>query len=100
MVTADSFVTELDAKNHASIERLIASLVSGVAKEGFEVPDAIRLILRSAIEAAEIAALWMADCDDLEMKVLLAEQCGNGAKQYRELSARLVAVGADVAGYD
>ena len=100
MVTADSFVTELDAKNHTSIDRLIASLVSGVAKEAFDVPDAMRLVLRSAIEAAEIAALWMADCDDLEMKVLLAEQCGNGAKQYRQISARLASVGADVAGYD
>jgi hypothetical protein len=42
----------------------------------------------------------MADCDDLEMKLLLAEQCGDGAKQYRALSARLAAIGADVAGYD
>src|SRR5262249_40952727 len=33
MVTADNFVTELDAKNQTSIDRLIASLVSGVAKE-------------------------------------------------------------------
>ena len=100
MVTADSFVTELDAKNHASIERLIASLVSGVAKESFEVPDVMRLILKAAIEGAEVAALWMADCDDLEMKLLLAEQCGDGAKQYRHISARLAALGADVAGYD
>jgi hypothetical protein len=100
MVTADSFVTELDAKNHASIERLIGSLVSGVAKEPFEVPDVMRLILKSAIEAAEIAALWLTDCDDLEMKLLLAEQCGDGAKQYRAISARLAALGADVAGYD
>ena len=100
MVTADSFVTELDAKNHASIERLIGSLVSGVAKESFEVPDVMRLILKAATEGAEVAALWMADCDDLEMKLLLAEQCGDGAKQYRRLSARLVALGADVAGYD
>ena len=79
MVTADSFVTELDAKNHASIERLIGSLISGVAKEPFEVPDVMRLILKASIEAAEVAALWMADCDDLEMKLLLAEQCGEGA---------------------
>ena len=100
MVTADSFVTELDAKNHASIERLIGSLISGVAKEPFEVPDVMRLILKAAIEAAEVAALWMADCDDLEMKLLLAEQCGDGAKQYRAISARLAAIGADVAGYD
>ena len=38
MVTADSFVTELDAKNHASIERLIGSLISGVAKEAVRGP--------------------------------------------------------------
>jgi|SRR5882724_514433 len=100
MVTADNFVTELDVKNHVSIERLITSLVSGVAKEAFEVPDVLRLILKAAIEAAEVAALWMSDCDDLEMKLLLAEQCGEGAKQYRQISARLASLGADVAGYD
>jgi hypothetical protein len=100
MVTADNFVTELDAKNHTSIERLIASLVSGVGKESFEIPDVMRLILKAGIEAAEVAALWMSDCDDLEMKLLLAEQCGEGAKHYRQISARLAAMGADVAGYD
>jgi hypothetical protein len=100
MVTADNFVTELDAKNHTSIERLIASLVSGVGKESFEIPDVMRLILKAGIEAAEVAALWMADCDDLEMKLLLAEQCGDGAKHYRQISSRLAALGADVAGYD
>ena len=100
MVTADSFVTELDVKNHTSIDRLIASLVSGVAKESFEIPDVMRLILKAAIEGAEVAALWMSDCDDLEMKLLLAEQCGEGAKHYRQISSRLAALGADVAGYD
>jgi hypothetical protein len=100
MVTAETFVTELDAKNHISIERLVGSLVSGIAKETFEVPDAMRLVLKAAIEGAEVAALWMADCDDLEMKLLLAEQCGDGAKQYRRISARLAALGADIVGYD
>ena len=100
MVTADNFVTELDAKNQTSIERLIASLISGVAKEAFEVPDVLRLLLKASIEAAEVAALWMSDCDDLEMKLLLAEQCGEGARQYRQISARLSALGADVVGYD
>jgi hypothetical protein len=100
MVTAETFVSELDAKNRTSIERLIASLTSGIAKEGFEVPDALRLVLKASIEGAEVAALWLADCDDLEMKLLLAEQCGDGARHYRALSARLSALGADVAGYD
>ena len=93
-------MTELDAKNHASIERSSGRLDGGVAKESFEVPDVLRFTLKSAIEMAEVAALWVADCDDLEMKLLLAEQCGDGAKHYRRISARLAALGADVAGYD
>jgi len=94
MVTAETFVAELDAKNRTSIERLIGTLSSGIAKEGFEVPDVMRLMLKSSIEAAEVAALWLADCDDLEMKLLLAEQCGDGAKHYRLIAARLAALGA------
>jgi hypothetical protein len=99
MVSAETFVTELDAKNQTSIERLMSSLMTGIAKESFEVPDALRLVLKASIEGAEVAALWMADCDDLEMKLLLAEQCGDGAKHYRRISARLEALGAE-SGYD
>jgi hypothetical protein len=99
MITAETFVAELDAKNRASIERLIGPLVTGVVKESFEVPDVLRLVLKACIEAAEVAALWMADCDDLPMKLLLAEQCGDGAKHYRLIVARLEALGA-AAGYD
>ena len=38
---------------------------------------------------AEVAALWITDCDDLEMKLSLAEQCGDSARQCRKLSERL-----------
>ena len=47
---------------------------------------------------AEVAALWITDCDDLEMKLSLAEQCGDSARQCRKLSERLGTLG--VAGYD
>ena len=55
--------------------------------------DALRMALKAAIELAEVAALWITDCDDLEMKLSLAEQCGDGARQCRRLSARLAALG-------
>jgi hypothetical protein len=45
-----------------------------------------------------VAALWVSDCDDLEMKLSLAEQCGDGARQCRRLAARLADLG--VTGYD
>jgi hypothetical protein len=108
MVTADTFVAELDAKNQISIQRVMSTLMAGIApgpggnpgssREGFEVPDVLRLAIKVAMEAAEVAALWVTDCEDLEMKLSLAEQCGDGARQVRRLTARLDALG--VAAYD
>ncbi len=98
MVAAETFVNELDAKNQPSIQRVIAALNDGLGKEGVEVADTLRIALKAAIELAEVAALWVTDCDDLEMKLSLAEQCGDGARQCRRISARLVALG--VADYD
>ena len=98
MAAADNFVTELDAKNHTSIERVITALNAGMAKEGFEVTDVLRLAVKATVEDTEVAALWVADCDDLEMKLSLAEQCGDGARQCRRLVARMAELG--VAGYD
>ncbi len=93
MVVAETFVSELDAKNQSSIQRVVTALNEGLGKEGVEVADALRMALKAAIELAEVAALWITDCDDLEMKLSLAEQCGDGARQCRRLSARIVALG-------
>jgi hypothetical protein len=93
MVAADSFVAELDSKNQTSIERVVTSLAAGIAKESFEVTDILRLAVKATIEATEVAALWVSDCDDLEMKLSLAEQCGDGARQCRLLAARLTDLG-------
>jgi hypothetical protein len=98
MAAADTFVSELDAKNQdpkhmVSIPRVIELLGTGLAKEGFEVTDVLRLVIKTTIEATEVAALWVTDCEDLEMKLSLAEQCGDGARQCREVAARLAALG-------
>jgi hypothetical protein len=98
MVAGDNFVTELDAKNQASIQRIVDALMPALVKEGFEPVDVLRLIFKATIEAAEVAALWVSDCDDLEMKLSLAEQCGDGARQCRRLAERLAELG--VTGYD
>ncbi|HXI55839.1 MAG TPA: ferritin-like domain-containing protein [Polyangia bacterium] len=100
MTAAETFVAELDAKNQTSIERLVGALAASVAKEGFEVADVLRLTLKAAIEGAEVAALWVTDCDDLGAKLVLAEQCGDGAKHYRLIAGRLAALGFDLSTYD
>ncbi len=93
MASAETFVSELDAKNHERIQPVIDALSAGLTKEGFEVTDVLRLVIKTTIEAAEVAALWVADCEDLEMKLSLAEQCGDGARQCRQVTARLLALG-------
>ena len=40
---------------------------------------------RPPSRSAEVAALWITDCDDLEMKLSLAEQCGDSARQCRKI---------------
>ena len=98
MVAAENFVAELDGKNQGSIQRIIDALSAALAKDGVEVADALRYALKACIESAEVAALWITDCDDLEMKLSLAEQCGDSARQCRKLSERLLALG--VVSYD
>jgi hypothetical protein len=98
MVAAENFVSELDAKNQTSIQRVVGALEAALGQDGVEVPDALRMALKATIELAEVAALWVTDCDDLEMKLSLAEQCGDSARHCRRLSARLAALG--VPDYD
>src|SRR5262249_26347752 len=98
MVTAENFVSELDTKNQTSIQRVVDALGAALGKDGVEVADALRFAVKAAIETAEVAALWITDCDDLEMKLSLAEQCGDSARQCRRLTARLTALG--VPAYD
>jgi hypothetical protein len=90
----------MDTKNQTSIERLVGALSAVIAKEGFEVADVLRLLLKAAVEGAEVAALWVTDCDDLAAKLVLAEQCGEGAKHCRLIAARLGAIGVDLSSYD
>jgi hypothetical protein len=98
MVAAETFVSELDTKNQTSIQRVVDALTTALGKDAVEVPDALRFALKATIESAEVAALWIPDCADLEMKLSLAEQCGDSARQCRRLSERLGALG--VTGYD
>jgi hypothetical protein len=98
MVAAENFVSELDAKNQPSIQRVVDALSAALGKDGVDVSDALRFAVKASMELAEVAALWISDCDSLEMKLSLAEQCGDSARQCRRVLARLEALG--VAGYD
>lgn len=95
MPDAEVFVSDFHAKNKASLERHLDALRASIAKEGLEVIDFLRLTLKDAIEAAEVAALWFVDCDNLGLKIGFAEQCGSAARHHHLIAARIAALGAE-----
>lgn len=90
-----TFVAEFHAKNQASLERHLAAFKEAVAKESLDIVDFLRLTMKDAIEAAEVAALWFGDCEDLTLKLGFAEQCGSAGRHCRQVAARLAALGAE-----
>src|ERR1039457_5312249 len=94
MVNADVFIAELEFKNQESFRGLVASgYLPALAGDGASVADMLRLETKFAIEFIEASAIWIADSESLEMKILLGTQCGVHARQYRRLQDRLSALG-------
>lgn len=95
MPDAELFISDFHAKNQASLDRHLLAYKAALVKETMEVIDYLRLAMKDAIEAAEVAALWFADCEDLDMKIGFAEQCGSAAAHFRRISERIASLGAD-----
>jgi hypothetical protein len=101
MVNADVFIAELEFKNQESFRGLVASgYLPALAGDGASVADMLRLETKFAIEFIEASAIWIADSESLEMKILLGTQCGVHARQYRRLQDRLSALGLAPGSYD
>jgi hypothetical protein len=94
MSEAEPFVTDFHAKNQTSLERHLLAFKAALGKETLDVVDFLRLALKDTIEAAEVAALWFVDCEDLGMKIGFAEQCGSAARHHRLIAARILALGS------
>jgi len=101
MVTADVFVAETDFKNQESFRGLMASAyLPALAGDAASVGDMLRLESKFAIESIEAAALWTADTESLEMKIVFGTQCGIHARQYQRLQERLSVLGLAPGSYD
>jgi hypothetical protein len=101
MVNADVFVSELEFKNQESFRGLVASgYLPALAGDGASVADMLRLETKFAIEFIEAAAIWIADSESLEMKILLGTQCGVHSRHYQKIQDRLSALGLAPGSYD
>lgn len=88
-MASPTVIDELDVRNQTSFQRLISSYMAALDKEAVGAADILRLCMKAEIEAADVAALWLVDCDDLELKLLLAEQCGTAAATVRVLREQI-----------
>lgn len=99
-LSGEEFVGALDEENRAKLERLGRLSSEGEAPADLSVARLLRVALKNELEAAEVAAIWMASTPELDVKLALARQVGDEAKHYRLIAERLAALGADTSGLD
>jgi bacterioferritin (cytochrome b1) len=91
-----AFAGELAAETVRALARLAERLRAPLWGEA-TVADLLGAALRDEVEAAEIAAIWMAGEPDLELKLGLARQAGDEARHYRAIAERMRELGGDPA---
>lgn len=94
MVPSD-FLAELDRALAERLARMGQVSASTEPSADVGIPDLLVTALKKELEASEEAALWMTHEDDVDVKLALARQCGDEAKHYRLIEARLAELGVD-----
>ena len=96
-----AFVEQLKAENERLLSNLDAApaiTVPGGAMATLAV--LLKMALKNEIEAAEIAAEWVATTPKLEAKLVLARHAGDEARHYQLLAEKVRALGVSLEGYD
>ena len=100
-MTAQDFVSRLDAENQRSLSRLAPDDTLKPEVEGpLNVLNLLKVALKNEIEATEIAARWLVTTDDIPVKLAFARQVGDEAKHYRMIAERLRGLGFDPGAFD
>lgn len=100
ILSGEEFVAMLAEENRAALERLGQLSTMGDVPETLTVERLLRVALKNELEAAEVAALWMATTSELDVKLAFARQVGDEAKHYRLISERLAQIGVDASLID
>jgi 1,2-phenylacetyl-CoA epoxidase catalytic subunit len=90
------FVDELDRELLRSLARL-GEMARAAVPPVAAIPELLSTALRDEIEAAEVAAFWMTDEPDLDLKLGLALQVGDEATHFRLMADRIRELGGDPA---
>ena len=93
----DAFLAELDAQVASALAALESAGTAAEPAADVGLVQLLAVALTKELEASDEAALWMTRESDVEVKLALARQCGDEAKHYRLIEARLRELGADPA---
>jgi len=99
-MNGSEFVEQLDADIRQALERLGRLSAAGDVTEDLTVEKLLVIALKNELEATEIAAIWMADTEELDVKLALARQVGDEAKHYRAVCDRLMELGTEADLFD
>ena len=91
----EDFLAELDRQVADKLAGLGQAAAAAEPAADIGIPQLLAAALKKELEASEEAALWMTHEDDVEVKLALARQCGDEAKHYRLIEARLRELGVD-----
>jgi uncharacterized ferritin-like protein (DUF455 family) len=98
---ASAFVAALTRETDELLKRLAPAETLTAESGGDLSPQKLlRIALKNEIEASEIAALWIASTNDIQLKLGLARQAGDEAKHYRLIEERLRELGDDLAAFN
>lgn len=95
-----AFVRSLDEQNQAALARVAESTRAAEPPSELSIEALLRLALRAEMEATELAARWLPETRDVEVRLALARQCGDEAKHYRLIADRLAELGTDPSTID
>lgn len=90
------FVDDLDRELLRSLARF-GEQARAALPPSAPITDLLSAALRDEIEAAEVAAFWMTDEPDLELKVGLALQVGDEAGHFQLMAGRIRELGGEPA---
>jgi len=100
MVDAVTYVSELEGKHLDSFRQLVAAFTATLTKDNLTVVDLLKLEMRGVVEAIEVAALWLPDSEELDMKIALAARAGDCAYHFHLLGERLTGHGVSPTSFD
>ncbi|HVO30751.1 MAG TPA: ferritin-like domain-containing protein [bacterium] len=100
-MTARGFLDELDAENKRALDRIVKGAKATDGNDAqLSVPRLLKLALKNELEAAEIAAVWLVDTGELDVKLAFMRQCGDEARHFRLITERLAALAIDTTALD